>query len=205
MSDDLFNTGAPVDGLLTFNDSRNALHRRNIQPVSASLWSVSLFTLPALGFSVKLPYINMQSCSHSACLVIPSFTMHALFSVHYSEFKRVHVNYLHLSEYPVLSRTRGWLYRLRRDPLVPGPRATGWRYSVWASCGRLGSGLCLCWAASWESIVAWEVWCWSALPHPKNSRCTEGTTWEDGWMHLHKHTCTCIVKTTNSTQHIAHK
>lgn len=73
--------------LLTFSVPINAWHRGTIQPVSAFLCRVSLFTLPTSGFSLMLPYINMWSCSHSACLVIPCSTMPALFSVHYSVSK----------------------------------------------------------------------------------------------------------------------
>ncbi len=70
----------------------------------------------------------------------------------------------------ILSGTRGWLHRLRSDPLVPGPWAAGRGHSVRASCGRVGSGLRLRWVAPRESTLAREVWRRSALPHPKNSR-----------------------------------
>lgn len=154
---------APADGLLTFNVPMNTSHRTTIQPVRAPLCSVSLFTLPALGFGVTLPYINMWSFS------MPCNPL--LFSVHYSASKctPVHTSYLPLSVCCILSGTRGWLYRLRSDPLVPGPWAAGRRHSVRASRGRLGSGLCFCRAATWESTVAREVRRWPALPHPKNS------------------------------------
>lgn len=75
--------------LLTFSVPINAQRRGTVQSVSALLCSVSLFTLPTLGFSVILPYINMWPCSHSACLVIPCSTMPALFSVHYSASKGI--------------------------------------------------------------------------------------------------------------------
>lgn len=73
--------------LLTFSLPMNAWRSGAIQPVSAFLCRECLFPLPASGFSLMLPYINMWSCSHSACLVIPCSTMSALFSVHYSVSK----------------------------------------------------------------------------------------------------------------------
>lgn len=73
--------------LLTFSVPINMWHWGAIQPVSAFLCNMSLFTLPVLGFSLMLPYINMWSCNHSACLVIPCSTMPVLFSVHYSVSK----------------------------------------------------------------------------------------------------------------------
>lgn len=81
---------------------------------------------------------------------------------------------LHVFSICILSRTRRWLHRLRGDPLVPGPRVAGGRYSVRAPRGRVGPGLCVCRAAPREPAVAREVGRWPALPHPKNSRYTEG-------------------------------
>lgn len=155
---------------LAFNASMNSLHRWTIH-----LCGVSMFTIPALGFRVKLPYISMSSFTSSCIPFLCSVgVIHCLPSACMS-FVCI-----------VLSRAWGWLYRLRSDSLVPSSWAAGRRYPVRPSGGCMGPGLRFCRAAEWESTLAGEVWCWSALPHPKNSRYTQESISSDetiwNWM-----------------------
>lgn len=138
----------------------------------------------------RLPWVSVSdyytfASSHSACLVIPTSTstLYMLFSVQlFCICVSILALFVCLSVY-WYSRSRGWLHRLCRNPLVPCPWAAGGRYSVRAPCGCVGTRLCFCWASQWESTLAWEVRCWPALPHSKNSRYTEkgqaqGAVWK---------------------------
>lgn len=62
------------------------------------------------------------------------------------------------------SWTWWWLYRLCSNQVVSKSRTVGRRHSVWSTCRYLGYRLCVLWTHDWTTIVAWKIWCWSALP-----------------------------------------